>query len=127
MPLIKPRTRGKHFVRLITRLERENHATLQAYAQFLAEVSVSGETDGAVALEAIEHASGGSGAAVKPETIEYVINEVIESLLARDKDFAAWRATRPDQQLQVPPTRRRRRRSPTRLALSESRHAAAVN
>ena len=37
MPLIKPRTRGKQFVRHITRLDRENNETLYAYAQFLGE------------------------------------------------------------------------------------------
>ena len=62
MPVIKPRTRGKQLVRHITRLDRENNETLYAYAQFLGEPS------------------------------EYVLNQVIESVLAKDKDFLAWRA-----------------------------------
>ena len=37
MPLIKARTRGKHLVRHITRLDRENYETLFAYAAFLGE------------------------------------------------------------------------------------------
>ena len=62
MPLIKPRTRGKQFVRLTTRLERETNETLYAYAHFLGEPA------------------------------EYVLNQVIDTVLAKDKDFLAWRA-----------------------------------
>ena len=62
MPVIKPRTRGKQVVRHITRLDRENNETLYAYAQFLGEPT------------------------------EYVLNQVIESVLAKDKDYVAWRA-----------------------------------
>ena len=39
MPLIKPRTSGKQFVRVVTRLDRENHDTLYAYAQFIGETA----------------------------------------------------------------------------------------
>lgn len=35
MPLIKPRTRGKKYLRLVTRLEHETNETLYAYAAFL--------------------------------------------------------------------------------------------
>ena len=62
MPLIKPRTRGKQMVRHITRLDRENHDTLHAYAEFLGEPT------------------------------EYVLNELIDTVLAKDKDFVKWRA-----------------------------------
>ncbi|OFW25861.1 MAG: hypothetical protein A3G21_14000 [Acidobacteria bacterium RIFCSPLOWO2_12_FULL_66_21] len=62
MSLIKPRTRGKQFVRLVTRLERETNETLYAYAQFLGEPA------------------------------EYVLNELIDTVLAKDKEFVAWRA-----------------------------------
>src|SRR3954471_14355201 len=34
MPVIKPRTRGKHLVEHRTRLDRDNHETLYAYAAF---------------------------------------------------------------------------------------------
>src|SRR2546428_382899 len=63
MPLIKPRTRGKQFVRLITRLDRENNETL--YAHFIS------------------------------ESAEYLLNQPVESLLAKDKEFIAWRAEHP--------------------------------
>ena len=65
MPVIKARTRGKHVVRHITRLDRENVETLYAYAAFLAEPP------------------------------EYVLNQVIETLLARDREFVAWREANP--------------------------------
>ena len=66
MPLIKPRTRGKQLVRHITRLDRENNETLYAYAHFL------------------------------DEPTEYVLNQAIETVLARDKEFLAWRAEHPE-------------------------------
>ena len=37
MSFIKPRTRGKQFMQHRTRLDRENHETLYAYAAFIAE------------------------------------------------------------------------------------------
>lgn len=77
MPLIKPRTRGKQMVRLITRLDRENNETLYAYSQFLG------------------------------EPIEYVLNQLVDTVLAKDRDFVAWRTDH--QQSWVPrPTSRRR-------------------
>ena len=63
MPLIKPRTRGKQLVKHRTRLDCENNETLYAYAQFLG------------------------------ESTEYVLNQVIDTVLARDKEFAKWRET----------------------------------
>ena len=62
MPLIKPRTRGKQIVRHIARLDRENNETLHAYAAFLG------------------------------ESTDYVLNQVIDTVLARDKEFVKWRA-----------------------------------
>lgn len=62
MSLIKPRTRGKQRVQHRTRLDRENHETLYAYAAFI------------------------------NEDAEYVLNELIDTVLARDKDFTKWRA-----------------------------------
>ena len=62
MPLIKPRTRGKQVVRRIVRLDRETNETLFAYAHFLG------------------------------ESTDYVLNEVIDTVLARDKEFQGWRA-----------------------------------
>jgi hypothetical protein len=82
MPLIKPRTRGKQLVRLVTRLDRETNETLHAYAQFLG------------------------------ESTEYVLNQVIDTVLAKDKEFLAWRAAHPESCVQRvaarrPSTRRR--------------------
>lgn len=65
MPVIKARTRGKHIVRHIARLDRENLETLFAYAAFLGEPS------------------------------DYVLNQVIDTLLARDKEFSVWREQHP--------------------------------
>jgi hypothetical protein len=61
MPLIKPRTRGKHLVKHRTRLDAVNNETLYAYAQFLG------------------------------ESTEYVLNQMIDTVLARDKEFVKWR------------------------------------
>lgn len=83
MSLIKPRTRGKHLVRHRTRLDHETHETLHAYAQFLG------------------------------ESPEYVLNQVIDAVLAKDKDFVHWRATHP--QSFVPPRVARRTRGPRTL------------
>ena len=62
MPLIKPRTRGKQILRHIARLDRENTETLHAYAAFLG------------------------------ESTDYVLNQVIDTVLAKDKEFVHWRA-----------------------------------
>ena len=59
MPLIKPRTRGKQLVKHRTRLDRENNETLYAYAHFLG------------------------------ESTEYVLNQLIDTVLARDKEFVS--------------------------------------
>ena len=61
MPFIKPRTRGKQLVKHRTRLDRENNETLYAYAHFLG------------------------------ESPEYVLNQLIDTVLARDKEFVQWR------------------------------------
>jgi hypothetical protein len=65
MPLIKPRVRGKQLVKHRTRLDRENNETLYAYAHFLG------------------------------ESTEYVLNQVIDTVLAKDKEFVQWRADHP--------------------------------
>ena len=65
MPLIKPRTRGKEILRYIGRLDRENVEALYAYAEFLGEPP------------------------------DYVLNQLIDTVLAKDKDVATWRADHP--------------------------------
>ena len=71
MSIIKPRTHGKVFHQQRTRLDRANRETLYAYAAFL------------------------------DEDVDYVMNQVIESVLERDREFAAWRAEH--QQSYAPP------------------------
>ena len=82
MPLIKPRTRGKQVVRRIVRLDRETNETLFAYAHFLG------------------------------ESTDYVLNEVIDTVLAKDKDFQVWRGDHAESFVptspSVHPQRRRR-------------------
>jgi hypothetical protein len=57
MPFIKPRTRGQQLVKHRTRLDRETNKTLYAYAHVLA------------------------------ESPEYVLNQLIDAVLARHKEF----------------------------------------
>ena len=61
MSVIKPRTCGKRLVKYNTRLDEQNHETLYAYAHFIG------------------------------ESTEYVLNQVIDTVLARDKEFVKWR------------------------------------
>ena len=63
MALIKPRTRGKQLVRHRTRLDHETNETLYAYAHFIG------------------------------ESTEYVLNQVIDTVLAKDKDYLQWRTS----------------------------------
>lgn len=65
MSVIKPRTRGKRLLKHQTRLDEVNQETLYAYAAFL------------------------------EESTEYVLNEVIDLVLGKDKEFVRWRAEHP--------------------------------
>ena len=87
MPLIKPRTRGKQVVRRIVRLDRESNETLFAYAHFLG------------------------------ESTDYVLNEVIDTILAKDKEFLNWRAEHGESFVPPPPAAQppRRRRTARRV------------
>ena len=78
MPVIKARTRGKHVVRHITRLDRESYETLFAYATFLGEPP------------------------------EYVLNQLIDTVLAKDKEFLVWREAHPGTHTPRPAGRRSR-------------------
>src|SRR3982750_2263867 len=80
MPLIKPRTRGKQIVRHIARLDRENPGTLHAYATFLG------------------------------ESTDYVLNQVVDTVLAKDKEFVKWRADHAHSHLPSAAIRPRRNR-----------------
>lgn len=99
MPLIKPRTRGKRLVRHRTRLDHETNETLYAYAQFLG------------------------------ESTEYVLNQVIDGVLAKDKDFQQWRAEHSDSYVprasaRRPGSRRSDRGQPSLVRPSDVRAAS---
>jgi len=66
MALIKPRTRGKQLVRHRTRLDHETNETLYAYANFIG------------------------------ESTEYVLNQVIDNFLGKDREYLQWRANHAD-------------------------------
>ena len=99
MSRIKPRTHGKEFVRHITRLERENYETLFAYAEFL------------------------------EEPTDYIVNQLVQTVLAKDKEFTAWRAQHAGSFVPATASRTRARRTaahiPVRAAQSTSKSAAA--
>jgi hypothetical protein len=76
MSLIKRRTRGKHVVRHITRLDRDNNETLFAFAAFL------------------------------DEPTDYVLNQLIEIVLAKDKEYLQWRESYPQSFVPRPAGRR---------------------
>lgn len=79
MSIIKPRTNQKHVVRHITRLYRENNETLFAYSKFIGEPT------------------------------EYVLNQLVETVLAKDKDFQAWREENAGSHVPAPGTRSKAR------------------
>jgi len=81
MALIKPRSRGKRLVRHRTRLDHETNETLYAYARFIG------------------------------ESTEYVLNQVVDTVLGKDKEFLQWRVANPDSYVPGPIDRSRRRRS----------------
>src|SRR3954463_15612058 len=96
MPVIKPRTRGKRIVRPIPRLDQGNPETLHAYAQFIAEPT------------------------------DYVLNELVESVLGKDKEFIAWREQHAESFVPQPLSRSRKRvRRPKPLTESGHRHDAS--
>ena len=90
MSLIKPRARGKHLVQHRTRLDHENNETLYAYAAFIAE---------------------------EPE---YVLNELIDTVLAKDKEFVKWRADHAHSYVPNSASRARRNRA------TSVRHSAST-
>jgi hypothetical protein len=94
MPVIKPRTRGKRVVRHIARLDHENLETLHAYAQFIAEPS------------------------------DYVLNQLVECVLGKDKEFLAWREQHAESFVPQPvPRNRKKRRRTSPAAGSDQRPA----
>ena len=65
MPVIKPRTHRVRTLRHISRLQEPNRDTLFAYARFI------------------------------DESTDYVLNQLIDGTLAKDREFVAWRAEHP--------------------------------
>ncbi len=65
MPLIKPRTNRVRTLRHISRLQEPNRDALLLYARFIG------------------------------DTADYVLNQFIDSTIAKDRDFLAWRAEHP--------------------------------
>jgi hypothetical protein len=83
MPIIKPRTNRVRTVRHICRLLEPNRDVLTQYARFIG------------------------------DTPDYVLNQLIDSTLAKDREFVAWRAEQEssrdtDSTSPVSPTRRNR-------------------
>lgn len=96
MPTIKPRTTQKHFVRHITRLFRENNETLYAYKEFIGEDTV------------------------------YILNQLIDNVLGKDRDFQAWRSEHPQSFVPKPSGRPRGRTRPLGSVGHAPSHAMAV-
>ena len=65
MPMIKPRTNRVKTVRHICRLQEPNRDALVLYARFIG------------------------------DTPDYVLNQLIDTTIAKDREFAAWRAEHP--------------------------------
>ena len=65
MPLIKPRTTRVKTVRHPYRLDEPNRDALMLYAQFIG------------------------------DSPDYILNQLIETTIAKDREFVAWRADQP--------------------------------
>lgn len=87
--IIKPRARGKYVHKVIAHFDDQNYDTLQAYAAFI------------------------------DESIDYVLNELVDGGLTRNKEFLAWRAEQPQSQSSRP------RSSPARGASRRTRTPGA--
>ena len=75
MSLIKPRTNRVRTVRHICRLQEPNRDALVQYARFIG------------------------------DTVDYVLNQLIDTTLLKDRDFIAWRAEQPPQPSTTPAER----------------------
>jgi hypothetical protein len=88
MPIIKARTNRVRSVRHICRLQEPNRDALVLYARFIG------------------------------DTADYVLNQLIETTLAKDREFLSWRAEHPDE---IPTSASRRRTSGTPQVVAPSR------
>lgn len=87
MPIIKARSNRVRSVRHICRLQEPNRDALVLYARFIG------------------------------DTADYVLNQLIETTLAKDREFIAWRTEHPDE-VPMPTGRRRTTGSPEFAASS---------
>jgi hypothetical protein len=67
MPIIKGRPNRVRIVRHICRLQEPNRDALVLYARFIG------------------------------DAVDYVLNQLIESVLVKDRDFVAWRQAHPNE------------------------------
>ena len=81
MPLIKPRTNRVKTVRHICRLQEPNRDALVLYARFIG------------------------------DTADYVLNQQIDTTIAKDREFVSWRAAQTERPRPGRPFRRGRRSS----------------
>jgi hypothetical protein len=72
MPLIKPRTNRVKSVRHICRLQEPNRDALVLYARFIG------------------------------DTADYVLNQLIDTTIAKDREFVSWRAEHPTEAVVQP-------------------------
>jgi hypothetical protein len=75
MPIIKARPNRVRSVRHICRLQEPNRDALVLYARFIG------------------------------DSVDYVLNQLIETTLVRDRDFATWRAEHPQEIVKDTPRR----------------------
>lgn len=75
MPIIKARPNRVRSVRHICRLQEPNRDALVLYARFIG------------------------------DTVDYVLNQLIETTIAKDRDFVAWRAQHPHEIATTAPRR----------------------
>ena len=88
MPIIKGRPNRVRIVRHICRLQEPNRDALVLYARFIG------------------------------DAVDYVLNQLIETMLVKDRDFVAWRQEHPNEV--VAPTTRRPLKT-TATAIGERR------
>jgi len=86
MPLIKPRTNRVRTLRHICRLQEPNRDALVLYARFIG------------------------------DTADYVLNQLIDTTIAKDRDFLAWRAEHPDETVTTSTDTNRSGAEPSRSA-----------
>jgi len=96
MPIIKPRAHKIDSVRHDARLLEPNRDVLVLYAEFIGE---------------------------KPD---YVLNRLIETTIAKDREYLDWRVSHPEITAAMILARDRRRR-PSKLRLASQAPAATVN